>query len=278
MRVKRSAPAKINLTLEVGAKREDGYHDLKSVMARIDLCDVVEVEENTLSEIRFFTNTEAIPATNLCTKAVQAYLEKKGLSRGVDIFLECNIPLASGMGGGSADAAATLECMEALYGRLDGDTRHAIARSLGADVPFCLEKTPCFCEGIGDECTPLECSGMENLWLVVIKRGEKLSTGKVYSDFDALLRDTTTKNHAPVIRALESGDIPLLADSLFNDFERVVFDASPELTLHRDFLLEKGALRVVMSGAGPTLIGLFDSREKALSCNENIYRIINKRL
>lgn len=276
MKVERDAFAKINLTLEVGDKRCDGYHSLTSVMARITLADRVTVEENSVGSVRFYTDTPGIDKEdNLCIRMANAYFKARGISgQGVDITLVTNIPIASGMGGGSADCASVLECMEELYGGLEDGVRQSIARSLGADVPYCLKKKPCLCTGIGDECQPIDCASLDGLWLTVSKVGEKLSTGKVYSDFDALNKDNTEYNHNAVIKALEKGDIYALAHGVFNDFERVVLSASPEVARERDRLLSLGALRVVMSGAGPTLVAFFDSEERARQCSKQLYRII----
>lgn len=275
MIIEKQAYAKINLTLEIGGKRQDGYHSLTSVMARITLADRVTVEENASKCISFASSDKTIPSeANLCTKAANAYFEAKGIKNtGIKISLENNIPTASGMGGGSADAAAVIECLEELYGALDSDVRFSVARALGADVPYCLKKTPCLCTGIGDQCCELDCSPMEGLWLVVSKVGEKLSTGKVYSDFDALERSAEPYDHSVVINALEKGDLYALSKGVFNDFEKVVFPSSPQVVQERQRLLDCGAMNVVMSGAGPTLIALFDSEERAMNTGK-AYKII----
>ena len=262
MKSEKLAYAKINLTLEIGDKRDDGYHSLTSVMARVSLADKVSVATNDNGTIRFTATDKSIPIDdNLCTRAAHAYFEAKGiLGQGVNITLENNIPTASGMGGGSADAAATVECLEELFGELDKEVRHDIAVSLGADVPFCFEKTPCLCTGIGDRCERIECADLSSLSLVISKVGEKLSTAKVYSDFDSLEKSKREYDHNAVINALKSGDIHALANGVFNDFERVVFPSSPEVARERERLLAEGALAVVLSGAGPTLVGIFDKK------------------
>lgn len=266
--IEKKAYAKINLTLEVGDKRPDGYHLLTSVMARITLADLVRVSERE-SGIAFCSTDKTIPQdSNLCTRIAEGYFKVRGLQGGAEIFLENHIPTASGMGGGSADAAAVLEALEELYGRLDGETRHSLALSIGADVPYCLEKKPCLCTGIGDICTPLKCASLDGLWLTVSKKGEKLSTGKVYSDLDAIEKESTSHDHNAVIKALEKGDVRALATATFNDFERVVLPSSPEVEAERERLLEAGAINVTMSGAGPTLIAFFDDEEKARKCGE----------
>jgi len=273
--IEKYAYAKINLTLEIGKKRPDGYHDLTSIMARATLADKVTLSRNDIGCIRFSSTDKTIPQEDsLCAKAAKLYFDAKGISgEGVDIHLENNIPTASGMGGGSADAAATIECLELLFGELHADVRQKLAVSLGADVAFCFNKESRMCRGIGDEITELECASLDGLWLVISKVGEKLSTGKVYSDFDAFGSTLDSHNHEAVINALKAGDIKALAGSVFNDFESVVFASSPEVKEERERLISGGALGVVMSGAGPTLVAFFDDKEKAEQCGK-VYKLI----
>ena len=239
MKVEVFAPAKINLTLEVGAKREDNYHNLTSVMARIDFCDRLILEACENASVRFFSNAPSLPQDNLCVKTARRYLDLKGISKGVNITLESKIPFASGMGAGSADAAAVIEGMETLFGALEPDTRHTLARSIGADVPYCLEKTPCLCTGIGDECQKIECGDLSSLFIVVVKEGEKLSTAQVYEDFDKMMVHRHDCDHISVVRAIEVGDVKALAKGVFNTFEDVVFKSSPHLAKTKSTLLEK---------------------------------------
>lgn len=273
--IEKYAYAKINLTLEIGKKRPDGYHLLTSVMARATLADKVVLSKNDTGTVRFSSTDKTIPQNdNLCTKAACLYFEAMGIEdKGIDIYLENNIPTASGMGGGSADAAATIECLEMLFGELSRDVKQRIAMSLGADVAFCFHKKPCLCKGVGDECEELECAPFDGLWLVISKVGEKLSTGKVYSDFDTFGSMLDSHNHDSLINALKSGDTKALVNSVFNDFESVVFASSPEVEAEKERLLSGGALGVVMSGAGPTLVAFFDDEEKAASCGKS-YKLI----
>ncbi len=273
--MEKKAYAKLNLTLEIGDKRPDGYHSLTSVMARATLFDTVRVEKNSLGSIRFSSTSDIPTEDNLCTRAVGAYFDAGGIvGQGVDIYVEANIPTASGMGGGSADSAATLLCMEELFGALDKRVRHEIARGLGADVPYCLETVPCFCTGVGDVCERIECKGFENLWLVIEKCGTKLSTGKVFSDFDSLEKANLSHDHEKVISAFRTGEVEMLAEGVFNDFEAVVLPSSPSVLKKRNELLDMGALNVVMSGAGPTVVGLFDDEKKARACSDKVYKLL----
>ena len=276
MIAERKAYAKINLTLEVRDKREDGYHEIVSVMARATLFDKVSVGKNSVGKIRIrCTDSSIEDDDNLAVRAVKGYFEISGISfHGVDITLEKHIPLSAGLGGGSADAAAVIECMEELFEPLEKEKRHALARGLGADVPYCLEKIPCICRGVGDECERIEAKEFDSLFLVIKKHAEKLSTGAVYSSFDALPKSAKEYDHKSVIKALEKGDIALLTRSLFNDFERVVFEKSPEVKALRNEMLEAGAISSLMSGAGPTVVGFFDNEEKARAYSKNVYKIV----
>lgn len=273
-KAERKAYAKINLTLEIGEKRCDGYHLLVSVMARASLFDTLEVSENSLGTTRVFASDPALNTKdNLCIRAAEGYFALTGIKKGVDIKLQKNIPVASGLGGGSADCAATIDCLEELFQPLSDSQRHSLALSLGADVPYCLKKTPCLCTGIGDKCEELDLSPILDLYLNIIKVGTKLSTGKVYEAFDALEKSDTPHNHQIVIDALKNGDAKALTKGLFNDFERVVFPELHEVKALREKLLNSGADAVLMSGAGPALVAFYTDEEKARQ-NGEVYKIL----
>lgn len=269
------AYAKINLTLEIGAKREDGFHSLISVMARATLSDIVEVKKEGVGITISASLPEIENDENLAVRAAKGYFEASGIKpEGVRITLDKRIPLASGLGGGSADAATVIECMEKLFSPLDNKKRHSLARSLGADVPYCLEKSPALCTGIGDECEIIPKKDMKSLFLVIDKRDDKLSTGSVYSAFDALEKSELPYDHSGVIKALREGDASLLTKSLFNDFERVVLPRSAKTEALKREYLDKGALSALMSGAGPSIVGFFDDEKKAKSVSENVYKLL----
>lgn len=274
--IEKKAYAKINLTLEVGKKRPDGYHSLTSVMARTSLFDSLYIKKNALNEIRIFSSEKALEnSDNLCYKAVKNYFEFSGISpEGIDITLDKKIPLSAGLGGGSADAAAVIEALEELFKPLPDLKRHALALSLGADVPYCLKKMPCLCKGIGDECEEIQAKPFDSLWLVIEKNAEKLSTGAVYKAFDSTPEKSSHYDHQAVITALETADKTLLSKSLFNDFERVVFPATPEVKVLKEKFLKENALTALMSGAGPTVVAFFESKEKALSLSDSVYELI----
>ncbi len=260
------APAKLNLTLEVGAKRDDGYHPITSVMSHISLYDEISVTKSEALE--FETNASYLrnDDKNLCVVAAKRYLEYKGIKdESVKITLKKLIPSNSGMGGGSADAATVIKLMERLYGALDDEKRGALALSLGSDVPFCMTETSALCQGTGEIITPIMPSP-KRLYVVVAKNALKLSTAKVYSDFDTY-QTAFTGSHTDVIKALESGNFPLLKNGMCNVFESNIFAECPEVASLREKLLELGAFAARMTGAGPTVFGMFEKRylaERAL--------------
>ncbi|MBR5459862.1 MAG: 4-(cytidine 5'-diphospho)-2-C-methyl-D-erythritol kinase [Clostridia bacterium] len=270
--VKTRAPAKLNLTLEVGNKREDGYHLLTSVMVHISLYDELMLERCD-GGIEFESNAVYLKNDdkNLCVLAAKRFYEAAGISgEGVRIRLKKLIPSNSGMGGGSADAAAVIELMERLYGGLDEETRTSVALSLGADVPFCMTKTSSLCEGIGERITPVS-QNSRRLYVVVAKNSQKLSTAKVYSDYDAS-PSVFDGSHGEVIRALESGNYLNLKDAMANSFEKNIFEACPEVRALREKMLSLGAFASRMTGAGPTVFGIFEKRVDAMSALEALRR------
>ncbi len=262
------AAAKINLTLAVGEKRPDGYHSLASVMAHVSLYDEVKIERCG-DTIEFQSNAKYLKNDdkNLCVVAAKRFFEITGIeNEGVKITLRKIIPSKSGMGGGSADAACTIELLEELYGKLDEDKKASLALSLGADVPFCLTKTPAFCEGVGEIITPVSLS-KKKIYIVVAKNAQKPSTASVYADFDE--KPTVFEgSHTDVIKALETGSISLYKKGMFNSFEEVIFKSYPEVEKLKNKMDSLGAFVSQMTGAGPTVFGLFETKtsaQKALS-------------
>ena len=263
--VQNRAPAKINLTLAVGEKRPDSYHLLSSVMVHISLYDEIKLERtgegiDFQSDAKYLKNDDK----NLCVAAAKGFFELTGIkNEGLKISLKKVIPSKSGMGGGSADAACTIELLEELYGKLSEKERLSLALSLGADVPFCLTKAPAFCEGIGEIITPVALA-KKKIYIVVAKNSAKPSTAAVYADFDACPVEFRG-SHADVIKGLETGNVALLKKGMFNSFEEVIFKKLPEVKALRDKMESFGALVSLMTGAGPTIFGLFEEKKDAVS-------------
>ena len=270
--VKERANAKINLYLDVIALREDGFHDIKTVMHSVSLADELTVTYTpsavtnvtmSVKGCRYLPTDEK----NLAVRAAHLYLKYACITASINIKLEKNIPVAAGLAGGSSDAAATLRAMNRLFGRMFADkVLYKMAAELGSDVPFCLYGKTALCEGRGDIITKLP--DTLKLDIVVAIDNERVSTPRAYAAldnlyayFDGSVKTDGDKHYAELMRALHNGDISGL--KLFNIFEAAVLPTCPGAVELRRRLLELGADSVLMSGSGPSVFGIFGDRSKA---------------
>ena len=249
------APAKVNLLLHVGPRREDGLHELCSLFATIDLADDVTVEEAAADEVV----CEGIPGPNLALAAVERFRAEAAPDLPpLRVAIEKRIPVAAGLGGGSADAAAVLRAANELAGRpLDADGLRALGAGIGADVPSQVEPRHALVTGAGEGVEAVELPPM-TLLLVPDEHG--LSTADVYARADAL---GTTRAELDVERVRELAARPLyeLTAVLENDLEGAAVSLRPELDGRMDVLREAGALTARVTGSGPTVFGVFRSGE-----------------
>lgn len=250
-------PAKINLFLEVGEKRPDGYHDIDSVMQAVTLCDRVTVTlEEGEGKITLFCDHPDLPTDdgNIAYRAAQVYLAKAGITGyDVKIEIEKKIPLAAGLAGGSADCAGVLRCLQNLLSALSEDTLYDLGRQLGADVPFCLRSGCCRTEGIGEVLTPYPSLSRDAI-IVIAKGGEGVSTAQAYRQMD-LPRERCTSS--AMLYALEHGDGNEVAALLYNSFERVILPTHKEASYAKSLMIAEGAAGALMSGSGPSVFGIF---------------------
>ncbi len=256
--MKIKANAKVNLSLDVTGKRPDGYHTLESVFQSVSLCDYLTVK--LCDEISVTCSDNSVNGEdNLCFKAAILFFEATDIRSGAEIFIEKNIPMAGGLGGGSADAAATLVALNELCNQpLSEEKLLEIALKLGADVPFCMLGGTKLCEGVGEIMTDL--APLPDCFIVIAKKGEKSSTGAMYRALDSAVsrRHPHTKD---MINGLESGDLRETFKGAYNCFESVC-DASAlnEVRLVAD---KTNAVYCGLSGAGPTVVLIFDSMTDA---------------
>ncbi|MCX5779703.1 MAG: 4-(cytidine 5'-diphospho)-2-C-methyl-D-erythritol kinase [Firmicutes bacterium] len=258
------APAKINLTLKVLGKRPDGYHELETVMQQISLVDKIYLRRGD-EGIRVTSNSSLVPDNeeNLAWQAAQLLSVKFSLPAGLDIFIEKNIPIGAGLAGGSADAAAVLQGMSALYGlSLAPEEMLALGLALGSDVPFCLWGGTALARGRGEILTPLD-SGPA-LEMVLVKPDFQLSTAEVYRDF-SLERVQDPPDNVAFLDAWRRCDIIAVTAQMKNVLETVSVTRCPEIAAIKQQLEAAGALHTLMSGSGPTVIGVFISRAEARS-------------
>jgi 4-diphosphocytidyl-2-C-methyl-D-erythritol kinase len=272
MRLFFDAYAKINLYLEVVGKRPDGYHDLVTVMQSISLSDRLTFKKRKTTDVSLsVTGPVSEDRSNLVIRAAEAYFSAAGECFGADIHLQKRIPVSAGLGGGSADAAATLKGLNALNGmRFDEKELVDIAAGIGADVPFCLVGGTRLCRGIGEKMTVVP--NQQRLALVVSKFGEGISTpgafaalDQKYNDFRGCVQDASPD---VLLSGLANGDVSHTVSGLFNRFESVIEPMRPAVAVLKQHLTAAGALAVQMSGSGPAVFGVFAddaSAERAAS-------------
>lgn len=259
--------AKINLTLSVGEKRKDGYHDIDSVMHSISLHDKITLEKS--GEISLVVTKGSAPSgqENLMWKAAELFFAETGISGGVRMELEKHIPAQAGLGGGSSDAAAVLRGLNRLMKTgLSAEELLDMGKQIGADVPFCITGGCCRCRGIGEQLTKVP--GWNGLPLVIVRPPVAVETGKAYAVLDRAEKQTGNKTDA-CIRALEEKDRKKLAESLSNDFEKALFAEEPVLeeTSRRLALFSRPLL---MTGSGSAFFVIAESRADRKQLAEEI--------
>ena len=248
--------AKINLTLSVGEKRKDGYHDIDSVMHSISLHDKITLEKS--GEISLSVTKGSAPSgqENLMWKAAELFFAETGISGGVRMELEKYIPAQAGLGGGSSDAAAVLRGLNRLMKTgLSAEELSDMGKRIGADVPFCITGGCCRCRGIGEKLTKVP--GWNGLPLVIVRPPVAVETGKAYAVLDRAEKQTGNKTDA-CIRAVEEKDRKKLAENLSNDFEKALFAEEPvlEKTSRRLALFSRP---VLMTGSGSAFFVIAES-------------------
>ncbi|ACH39779.1 4-diphosphocytidyl-2-C-methyl-D-erythritol kinase [Citrifermentans bemidjiense Bem] len=252
------APAKVNYRLDVLGKRPDGYHELRMIMQRVDLCDEIEIALSDSPGIRVTCGRKGVPdgPGNIAWRAADALLKLSDKEVGIEITIAKKIPVGAGLGGGSSDAATVLMGVnELLELGLTDERLMEIGVKLGADVPFFVFKKPALAEGIGDRLTALE--EVPSLWVVLVNPGIHVSTAWVYQN----LRLTTPDPATIIPRSYSS--LNEVCELLSNDLEPVTCGRFPLVSELKEVLLTAGARGSLMSGSGSTVFGLFESESAA---------------
>ncbi|MFB3880710.1 MAG: 4-(cytidine 5'-diphospho)-2-C-methyl-D-erythritol kinase [Armatimonadota bacterium] len=251
--------AKVNLCLRVLGRRADGYHEVETVLHTIGVWDrlrLANTDASIVVEVAAGNAPEGEP--NLCWKAAALLAERVGVKRGARIILEKGIPLRSGLGGGSSDAAATLLGLARLWDlNLSPEELEALAAQVGADVPFFLRGGCCFARGMGEKLTPCP---EPNLWLVLVAPERGIPTGQAYASLrrGATLgrRRATSRPTKRMLDALKSGDVASIAAALHNDFEAAKVAGIEDALRAKGELLAAGCLGASMSGSGSAVFGI----------------------
>jgi 4-diphosphocytidyl-2-C-methyl-D-erythritol kinase len=262
------APAKINLSLDVLRKREDGYHELKMIMQEIKLHDIVTLEL-TASGIHVECDSRWVPSDseNIAYKASSLIFNKYGIKSGLKIKIKKRIPVAAGLAGGSADAAAVLKGINVMFslGLAAGELME-LGKQIGADVPYCVMGGTMLAEGIGEILTELE--SFKDVNIVLIKPKIGVSTAWVYKNLNLDLISARPDTNL-LIKAISCKDIKAVSGNMKNVLETVTIPKYQIVAQAKNRLMELGALGSMMSGSGPSVFGIFPDRETAQkACGE----------
>ncbi len=262
-------PAKINLFLEVTSRREDGYHEIDSIMQKVALCDRLDMTFQKGEGIVITSNDRTLPTgeKNLVYRAIVGYFEKAGLSFHTEVYLFKRIPVSAGLAGGSTDAAGALKILQRRFHALSQKDMAALALSLGADVPFCLFRSQAVCKGLGEKLSA--CRGLPDCFVVIAKhRRESVSTKEAYKTLDET--PFVPNSSDAMTTALEKGELEGVIATCFNRFEAFVLPHKPIAGKIKEAMLKAGAAHAMMSGSGPSVFGIFKTREEAVAAKEAI--------
>lgn len=252
------SPAKVNLFLKVLSKRDDGYHNIISIVSPVSLYDVIYFENRDDGKINVRDNKNCLPEgrANTIYKAALLLKEKYGVSKGLQIYVEKNIPIGSGLGGPSSNAAAVLRELPKLWGlTVDHTDIMEIGKEIGADVPLFLNDGPCIIRGIGEKVSPIE---LPRLWYLIIYPDAALKTPDVYGGTKIVL--TKDENDIKLRKNFES--VQEVAGILENDLEKVAILMCPKIKTLKERLIEAGAFGALMSGSGSSVFGVFENEEQ----------------
>lgn len=256
------AYAKINIFLDVLGRREDGYHDLKMVMLPVELHDSISISILPYSpHSSVVCDHVELKATkyNMVNKTLLAMKEKYSFEENFTIVVHKEIPIAAGLGGGSSNAAATMKAIYSILKINDTlDNKLALAKSLGADVPFCLLNQPALVEGIGEKITPIKLR--DNWYVLIVMPDIGLSTKDVFTKADTM--ELGHGDADEVIDALVKGDEDRLGKAMYNSLQAVSVSMNPEIQPIIDLMKSDGVSAVMMSGSGSSVFAISKNKMK----------------
>jgi 4-diphosphocytidyl-2-C-methyl-D-erythritol kinase len=260
------SPAKVNLYLKVVGKRPDGYHDLVSVVDVISLYDVLRIRAGEDGEVAVRDDRGLLPdgQANTIYRAIMLLKERCGRPDGVSVEVEKRIPLGSGLGGGSGNAATVMKDLARAWGlSLTPEELSGLGRQVGADVPLFMYGKSCIMRGVGERIMPVE---LPKIWYVVVYPGVAISTAEVYRG----LRIVLTKRENDVTFSGKFSQVVDVADILENDLEEVAISICPEIKTIKEQLRGSGALGSLMSGSGSAVFGVFEDETRARKASEEV--------
>ena len=263
--ITRKAYAKINLGLDVIRRRPDGYHEVKMIMQTVGIYDILTFRKSGRQDgaVTLFLDKKELPCgkENLVYRAAELLTRTHGLRDGVEITLEKRIPIAAGMAGGSTDAAAVFHGMNELFGlSMSLQEMKDLGVGIGADVPYCIQGGTALSEGIGEILTALP--SPPAAYLLIAKPDISVSTKFVYENLHA----DRLQSHPDIdgmVQALERGSLEGIVSRMENVLETVTVREYPVIHMLKDIMRREGALNALMSGSGPTVFGVYKTREAA---------------
>lgn len=270
-KIEYKARAKVNLGLDVCRRLENGYHEVKMIMQTVDIYDELQFKKRKERDIILSVDSNdslGDISNNLIFRAAKLMVEYFSIKEGIEIYLKKHIPVAAGMAGGSADAAATMLAMNELFEL--GQTKEQLmelAVRLGADIPFCIMGGTALAKGIGEELTRLPAPPKAHI--LIAKPAVMVSTKEVYENLH-LEKVTSHPDIDGMIQALEDGNLKGITDRMENVLETVTIALHPVIAQIKDTMKENDASNALMSGSGPTVFGVYDSEEKAKEAAEVI--------
>lgn len=273
------APAKINLSLDILRKRDDGYHDVEMIMTTIDLYDRIELEELKQNEIMVSLESKFVPSDerNLAYKAAYIFKQKYNIEAGVHIKIDKRIPVSAGLGGGSSNAAAVLRGLNKMWSlNVSIEELAQLGLQIGSDVPFCVMNTTALVKGRGEIIEKLPAP--PSCWVVLAKPNIGVSTKTIFQR--VIVEELSHPNTYEVIQALNEQDLVSLCKHSGNALEKITTTLYPEVQRIKEKMEEGGAPNVIMSGSGPTVYSLMKQEGKAQRiynglrgfCNE-VYKV-----
>ena len=264
MRLEKKSPCKVNLILNILGKRADGFHELETVMQPVNLCDQMSFERAGAG-LQLTCSHPELPtdAKNLVHRAATAFLTAAKISDGVKIHLQKNLPLAGGIGGGSANGAVTFNALNELFGSpLPREKLQELAAALGSDVPFFLHDQPALATGRGEQVLTLEnFPALRGKAFFLVHPGFGISTPWSYQNlarFPEALNGQAGRAQK-LVSLLQAGDLTAASAEIYNSLEAPAFDKFPVLALYQEFLRENGARAALMSGSGSTTFAIAEN-------------------
>ena len=274
--MERKCYAKINLSLDSLFKREDGYHEIDTIMTRISLFDKLKIEKNNINEIRIKTNSEFLSKENIKDNLIYKawnILKDKVKSPGVDVYLEKNIPIAAGLAGGSTNCAEMILALNDLWNlKMEDKEIFEISKSLGADIPFFFLKKSARAQGIGEILSEFNIN--LDMKILLVNDGTAISSNFVYKR----LKDYGTIDTEKIIKGLEAADKNIV-DDFSNVMEDVVYENFPHLLDIKKRIENLGAKKVLLSGSGASIFAVFfdeNKLNKVYDSIKNDYKFVEK--